>query len=153
LVAAVIVDERRWLAPDAFNELLALCQVLPGPNIVNFSVMFGSRSAGLLGALAALFGLIGPPVILMIAAGILYRRYGELPELRGVLAGLAAAAAGVIIATSVHMAHTMIRPRLRPGHIVAVVTFIAAGILRLPLLWVMAVLVPISIAWAWWERR
>src|SRR5437762_2396383 len=66
---------------------------------------------------------------------------------------VAAAAAGVIIATSAHMAHTMIRPRLRPGHIVAVVTFIAAGILRLPLLWVMAVLVPISIAWAWWERR
>jgi len=148
----VIVDEKRWLAPDVFNELLALCQVLPGPNIVNFSVMFGSRSAGLLGALAALFGLIGPPVILMIAAGILYRRYGDLPELKGVLAGLAAAAAGLIIATSIQMAQAMVRARLRPGHLVAVATFVAAGIFRLPLLWVMAVLVPISIAFAWWER-
>jgi len=149
----VIVDERRWLAPDAFNELLALCQVLPGPNIVNFSVMFGSRSAGLLGALAALFGLIGPPVILMIAAGILYRRYGGLPELKGVLAGLAAAAAGLIIATSVQMAQAMVRPGLKPGHIVAAATFVAAGILRLPLLSVIAVLIPISILCAWWERR
>jgi chromate transporter len=149
----VIVDERGWLAPQAFNELLALCQVLPGPNIVNFSIMFGSRSAGVRGALAAFFGLMGPPVILMLAAGVLYRRYGELPALQGVLAGLAAAAAGLIISTSIQMAHAMVRARLRPGHLVAVATFVAAGIFRLPLLWVMAVLVPISIAFAWWERR
>jgi len=70
----VIVQERGWMSPEEFNEQLALCQVLPGPNIVNFSVMFGSRAAGLAGSLAALFGLLGPPVILMIVAGILYRR-------------------------------------------------------------------------------
>ena len=149
----VIVQERAWMSPEAFNEQLALCQVLPGPNIVNFSIMFGSRTSGVLGSLAAVFGLLGPPVILMILAGILYRRYGELPELRGVLAGLAAAAAGLLIATSVQMIRAMVKSRLKPGHIVAVVTFIAAGVLRLPLLWVMAVVIPVSIAFAWWERR
>jgi chromate transporter len=149
----VIVQERAWMSPDEFNEQLALCQVLPGPNIVNFSIMFGSRAAGVLGALAAVLGLLGPPVVLMILAGILYRRYGDLPELRGVLSGLAAAAAGLLIATSVQMIGTMVRNRLKPGHIVAVVTFLAAGVLRLPLLWVMAVVIPLSIAFAWWERR
>jgi chromate transporter len=149
----VIVQERAWMSPDEFNEQLALCQVLPGPNIVNFSIMFGSRAAGVLGSLAAVLGLLGPPVILMILAGILYSRYGELPELRGALSGLAAAAAGLLIATSVQMIGVLVRNRLKPGHIVAVVTFIAAGVLRLPLLWVMAVVIPISIAFAWWERR
>jgi chromate transporter len=149
----VIVQERGWMSPEEFNEQLALCQVLPGPNIVNFSVMFGSRAAGLAGSLAALFGLLGPPVILMILAGILYRRYGELAELRGVLSGLAAAAAGLLIATSLQMIRPMVKDRLTAGHIVAVVTFAAAGVLRLPLLWVMAVVIPISIAFAWWERR
>ncbi len=133
----VIVQERGWMSPEEFNEQLALCQVLPGPNIVNFSVMFGSRAAGLPGSLAALFGLLGPPVILMILAGILYRRYGELP----------------VIATSLQMIRAMVKNRLTAGHIVAVVTFGAAGILRMPLLWVMAVVIPISIAFAWWERR
>jgi chromate transporter len=142
----VIVQERGWMSPEEFNEQLALCQVLPGPNIVNFSVMFGSRAAGLPGSLAALFGLLGPPVILMILAGILYRRYG-------VLSGLAAAAAGLLIATSLQMIRAMVKNRLTAGHIVAVVTFGAAGILRMPLLWVMAVVIPISIAFAWWERR
>ena len=51
------------------------------------------------------------------------------------------------------MIRVMVRSRLKPGHIVAVVTFIAAGVLRLPLLWVMAVVIPISIAFAWWERQ
>jgi chromate transporter len=149
----VIVQERGWMSAEEFNEQLALCQVLPGPNIVNFSVMFGSRTAGVLGALAALFGLIGPPMILMIVAGILYDRYGDLPALKGVLTGLAAAAAGLLIATSVQMIGSMVKNRLRPGHIVAVITFIAAGVLRLPLLWVMAAVIPLSVGLAWWERR
>jgi chromate transporter len=149
----VIVQERGWMSAEEFNEQLALCQVLPGPNIVNFSIMFGSRSAGVLGSLAALFGLIGPPVVLMIVAGILYRRYGELAALQGGLAGLAAAAAGLIIATSAQMVRTMVKRGLKPGHIVAVVTFVAAGILRLPLLWVMAAMIPVSIGFAWWEQR
>jgi chromate transporter len=149
----VIVEERAWMSAEEFNEQLALCQVLPGPNIVNFSIMFGSRAAGVLGSLAAFLGLIGPPMVLMIAAGILYARYGDLPALKGVLAGLAAAAAGLLIATSVQMVGTMIKNRLRPGHIVAVVTFVAAGVLRLPLLWVMAAVIPVSVGLAWWERR
>src|SRR5262249_49709199 len=48
----IIVQERGWLTPEEFNEQLALCQVLPGGNILNFSIMYGSRCAGLPGALA-----------------------------------------------------------------------------------------------------
>ena len=148
----VLVQERGWLTPQEFNEVLALCQVLPGPNIVNVSVVLGARWAGLAGACAALSGLVGPPMVLMIGAGILYRRYGEMPELRGMLAGLAAAAAGQIAATAVQMAEPMAKSRFGPGQLVAVATFIGAGALRLPLLSVMAVMIPISIACAWWER-
>jgi chromate transporter len=149
----IIVQERGWLTPEEFNEQLALCQVLPGGNILNFSVMFGCRCAGVFGSLAALLGLIGPPMVLMIVAGVLYRHYGELPVLRGVFASLAAAAAGLLIATSLQMIAATVKHRLRPGHLVAAVTFVAAGVLRLPLLWVMAALIPVSVGLAWWERR
>jgi len=47
----IIVQERGWLTPEEFNEQLALCQVLPGGNILNFSIMYGSRCAGVPGAL------------------------------------------------------------------------------------------------------
>lgn len=149
----VIVQKRKWLTAEEFNEQLALCQILPGGNILNFAVMYGCRCAGALGSLAALVGLLGPPVILMIVAGALYRRYGDWPALHGVFAGLAAAAAGILISASVQMGIASIRGRLRPGHLVALATFVAAGVLRLPLLGVIAVMAPISIALAWWERR
>jgi chromate transporter len=149
----VIVQDRGWLSAEDFNEQLALCQVLPGGNIVNFAIMFGCRSAGALGSVAALLGLVGPPMALMILAGMLYRRYGALPELRGVFAGLGAAAAGLIIATAVQMLRATIKDRLRPGHAVMAVTFVAVGVLRLPLIWVIAALIPVSVAFSWWERR
>lgn len=148
----IIVQERGWLTAEEFNEQLALCQVLPGGNILNFSVMYGSRCAGLPGALAALLGLIGPPMVLMIVAGILYRHYGALPALRGMFASLAAAAAGLLMATATQMVRATIKDRLRPAHLVTLATFVAAGVLRWPLLLVMAVLMPVSVGLAWWRR-
>jgi chromate transporter len=148
----ILVQERGWLTPQEFNEVLALCQVLPGPNIVNVSVVLGARWAGLAGALAALFGLVGLPMVLMICAGELYRRYGGMPELRGLLGAIAAAAAGQIAATAVQIAEPMAKGRFRPSQLVAVVTFIVAGVLRLPLIWVMAATLPVAIGCAWWER-
>ena len=149
----VIVQKRGWLSPEEFNEQFALCQVLPGGNILNFAVMYGCRCAGALGSLAAVLGLVGPPLILMVIAGILYRRYGGLPLLHGVFASVAAAAAGLLIATAMRMVAASVKARVRPGHIIAAATFVAAGVLRLPLIWVMAVAAPVGVAIAWWERR
>ena len=149
----IIVQERGWLSPEEFNEQFALCQVLPGGNILNFAVMYGCRCAGVVGSLAAVLGLLGPPTALMIGAGMLYRRFGDLPALHGVFASLAAAAAGLLLATAAQMVGASIKARLRPTHTVAAATFVAVGVLRWPLLWAMAVAVPVGVALAWWERR
>src|SRR5215468_10759240 len=146
----MLVENKRWMTAREFNNLLALCQFLPGPNIVNFSAVFGVRVRGVPGALACLIGLLGPSVVLMIAAGTLYRRFGALPELHGVLSGLAAAAAGMIIATAVKLAEPLVRFRLGPEHAVALATFAAIGVLRLSLPLVLLVMVPASIGFAWW---
>jgi chromate transporter len=129
--------------------VLALCQFLPGPNIVNLCAVWGRRAGGLPAILASLIGLLGPSVALMVIAGTLYRTYGSLPELRGVLAGLAAGAAGLILSTAVAMAEPLVRRRPGAAHVVAVVTFIAVGILRLNLPLVLIVLGPLSVALAW----
>src|SRR6202163_5029231 len=71
----MMVEERRWLTPEQFNEAYALCSFLPGPNIVNFSVIFGSRIRGPLGGLTALIGLLGPPMVLITIMGALYAHY------------------------------------------------------------------------------
>jgi len=145
----MLVQNKGWMTAHEFNDLLALCQFLPGPNIVNLCAVFGARMRGIPGALACLVGLLGPSVVLMIAAGAAYRRFGALPEMHGVLSGLAAAAAGAIIAAAVKMAEPLVRVRLGPEHAVALATFVAVGVLRLSLPLVLLVIVPASIGFAW----
>src|ERR1700723_4399687 len=76
-----IVDEHRWMTADEFNETFALCHFLPGPNIVNLSVVFGARFRGLAGGIAAFAGLVGPPVVIVTSLGVLYGRFGQVDAL------------------------------------------------------------------------
>lgn len=146
-----IVEQRKWMTAEEFNEAFSLAQFLPGPNIVNLSVVFGSRIRGVPGAVAAFAGLMGPPLLIVVALGILYARYGDLPWLQRILAGIAAAAAGLIIATVAKMAQPLFA-RFGFAPFVAVAAFVAIGIFRLPLPWVLAFLVPVSVALAWSRR-
>src|ERR1700727_2521922 len=145
----MMVEERRWLTPEQFNEAYALCSFLPGPNIVNFSVIFGSRVRGPLGALTARVGLLGPPMVLIVIIGALYSHYGDLPALRRALIGVTAAAAGLIMSTVAKMALPLFRNRAVSGPVIALATFGAIGIAQWPLPFVLAVVLPISLALAW----
>jgi chromate transporter len=149
----MLVEVRGWMSPDEFNEAYALCQFLPGPNIVNLSVVFGSRIRGISGALMALLGLMGPPIVIVMALAFLYAHFGDLEMVRRALLGVAAAAAGLVLATAAKMAEPLARSGSMVALAVAAATFIAIGVLRGPLLWVLAVLLPASIALAWWARR
>jgi chromate transporter len=149
----MMVDERKWMTAEEFNEAYALCNFLPGPNIVNFSVVFGRQVGGTLGALVALLGLLGPPFLLVTLLGLLYAYYGDIAALQRVLAGVAAAAAGLTISTGVKMAGPLFRQRPGLAHVVAIAAFLAVGILRWPIYWVLGVLIPCGIALAWWMRR
>src|SRR3981189_2167223 len=71
-----IVEQHKWMTADEFNETFALCHFLPGPNIVNLSMVFGSRFRGLAGGIAAFAGLLLAPMALMTILGALYARYG-----------------------------------------------------------------------------
>ena len=139
----MIVEQRRWLTPPEFNDLLALCQFLPGPNVVNLSVALGARFQGARGALAALFGLLAAPVAIVTVLGALYGRYASQPAVHGAFTGLAAAASGLVVANAAKIAWP-IRGELRPV-LVAAAAFAALAVLRLPLLPTLVVLVPLSV--------
>jgi chromate transporter len=148
----MFVEKKRWMTAEEFNEAYALCQFLPGPNIVNLTAVFGSRMRGWSGALAAWSGFLLVPFGVMVIAGMLYQRYGDVAAVRGALAGIAPAAAGLIIATALKMAEPMFRS-FAPAPFVVLATAVAIGLMRWPLLLVLIVLVPTSIALAWWVRR
>ena len=139
------------MTAEEFNEAFALSQFLPGPNVVNLSVVFGSRLRGASGAVVALPDSWSAGRS-SSCSGMLYARYGDLDAVRRVLTGIASAAAGLIIATVAKMAEPLFRS-IAPAPFLLVATFVAIGLLRWPLFAVLAVLVPVSIAIAWWWVR
>ena len=139
----MIVEERRWLDDGGFTDLVSLCQLLPGPNIVNLSVALGGRLRGVPGALAALGGLLLPSLVIVLGLGALYRRYGRLPELDLMFRNLGAAAAGLVVATGCKMARPHGRRIL--SLIVAGAAFVAVAVFGWRLIVVVACLVPVSL--------
>lgn len=148
----MFVEDKRWMTADEFNEAYAFCQFLPGPNIVNLTAIFGSRLHGVTGALVCWAGFLALPFFVMVMIGLLYDRFGDVDALRRILGGLAAAAAGLLIATVLKMAVPLCR-RFGPAPFIMGLTAIAIGIMHWPLLWVMIVLVPVSIAATVWVQR
>src|ERR1700686_996704 len=128
----MMVEERKWLTPEQFNETYALCAFLPGGNIINFAVIFGLRIRGAAGSAVAVAGLMGPPVLLVLFVGAIYAHYGDVPALRRMLTGVASAAAGLLMATVAKMAGPLFRNRAVAGPLSALATFGSIGIMHWP---------------------
>lgn len=149
----LLVERRQWLSDRQFADDLALAQFLPGPNIVNLSILIGSRFRGPLGAIVCALGLIALPVAMMIVCGAFYARFSDVSWLRGILAGLGAAAAGLLISLAAKLAAPLLRERRIPSLFFALIVFVAVALLRLPLYWVVVLLAPLSVAVFWWTRK
>ncbi len=150
-----LVERRRWLTKQQFVEMLALSQVLPGPNIVNLALMFGDGHFGLRGAFAAMAGLLVVPMIIVLALTALYGQFADVPVVSGALRGMAAVAAGLVISTALKLSTTLHNnPMGRPlGLIFAGLTVAAIAWLRWPLVWVVAGGGAVCVAMAWRRLR
>jgi chromate transporter len=147
----MLVEEQHWLTPAEFTEVLSLCQFLPGPNVGNLSIVVGARFRGVRGALAAFSGLMLLPMLIALTLGAIYARLAHTPAVDGMFRALAGAGAGLVIATGLRMAAPL---RTRPGALgVLALAFVTVALLRWPLLVVLGVLAPLSLAVTRWVDR
>ena len=146
----MMVERRGWLSEQEFTEVLSLAQFLPGPNIVNVAIIIGRRFRGALGAIAAASGLLLMPLVVVLLLATVYARFAQIDAVRGAAAGVSAAASGLLLAMGFRMAKGITRSRWQVG--VAAIAFVAIGLARLPLLWVLAALVPVAVGIAWRRR-
>lgn len=147
----IIVEERGWLTEQEYISILAVGQVLPGPNTVNAAVMIGDRFQGPVGACLSLLALMVMPLSILIVLASLYAHFGSLPDVRAALQGSAAAAAGLVIGTAAKMAIN-----LRPGavsNLFSLFAFLAVVWLQVSLISLLVVLVPLSMMAAAWSNR
>jgi chromate transporter len=152
-----LVERRRWLTREQFVETLSVGQVLPGPNVVNMALMVGDRFLGWRGALAALAGIVTVPLVIVLTLAALATRFADAPAVTGALHGMAAVAAGLILAMAVKLAPTL---RSNPLPLAlcagaALATWACVGLLRVPMAYVVLGLggAMVAFAWHWLGRR
>lgn len=135
VVQRELVEKKRWLTREQFVEEWAVAQIMPGPNVVNLSLMIGSRYFGLRGALAALAGMLTVPLVVVLLLALVYAQFETQPGVAGALRGMGAVAAGLIAATGFKLFGALQKNILGLPICIAlgVLCFVAIALLRWPL--------------------
>lgn len=151
----VVCEQKRWLTREQFVEMLAVAQVLPGPNVCNLALMIGDRFFGWRGAFAALAGMIAVPLVIVLMLTALYVQYAMNPAVSGALRGMGAVSAGLIFGTGIKLVGALgtnpMRAPVCGGFLVA--AFAAVALLRWPLVWVILALGVAACGYAWLRLR
>jgi chromate transporter len=150
-----LVERKRWLTREEFIEDWAVAQIMPGPNVVNLSMMIGSRYFGLPGALTALAGMLTFPLVVVLCMALAYSHFADNPQVAGALRGMGAVAAGLIIATGIKLISALNRhPLGKPACLLlAALCFGAVALLQWPLLYVLAGLGLLTCVLTWRKIR
>lgn len=144
----MIVERKGWLTDREFAERLGLGQVLPGPNAMNTAIIIGHGFAGVSGAAAAVAGLFGGPLLILAGLSMLYDAYGAHPWVRGALAGIASAAAGMMLGTAFKLVRGA---RLSWAMLAIGVAALCLALAQVPLPWIILGLGPLGVLAAWRE--
>lgn len=151
LAHRLIVEDQKWLTSEKFTDLLGVCQILPGGNIVNMAVAIGYEFAGPKGAMSAVFGLMLAPTIIVISLYQLYANFQNIPLVQHIIQGLAAAAAGLLFATGFKMLKPLMKSKLT--YFTIVLTIIFMLLIKLPLVLTLLILVAINMLVLTFKQR
>jgi chromate transporter len=103
MIRQELVVEEKWVTPEHFNRVLALYQVLPGPEATELSVYFGMLSRGRIGGVLAGLGFVLPGFVLMFLLSWLYWRYGlQTTGTLAVVFAIVQAAVAALIFRAIH---------------------------------------------------
>lgn len=146
-----VVERRGWLRPPDMLSGVALAQVLPGVNVTNLSIYVGQRMRGVFGAVTALVAVLTVPFFAIIALASVYSTIDAIPWAHNFMTGIAASAVGLVLSVTLKSIRTTIRG-IAPFAVLAAI-FVAVGVLRWPMVPVVAGIAPVSVAIAWWTGR
>lgn len=151
VVQRELVEEKKWLTAEEFLEDWAVAQILPGPNVVNLSLMIGDRYFGVRGALAALSGMLAFPLLIVLVLAALFSDVSDSPQVAGALRGMSAVASGLIAGAGLKLVAALKQNTMGSlvCHAFAAITFVAIALFRVPLVWVLLGIGALACAWAY----
>lgn len=153
VVQRELVDRRRWLTREQFVEDWAMAQLMPGPNVVNLSMMIGDRHFGPRGALAALAGMLTAPLVVVLVVAVLWGQVAHWPLAQDALRGMGAVSAGLVMGAGLRLMGALRTNPMGPAAcgLLALASFVLVAWLRWPLTVVLPLLGVLACGWAWWR--
>lgn len=153
VVQRELVDRRQWLTREQFVEDWALAQLMPGPNVVNLSMMIGDRYFGPRGALAALVGMLAAPLAVVLLVAVLWAQVAAHPVAQSALRGMGAVSAGLVMGAGLRLMGALRTNPMGPVAcaLFALTSFVLVAWLRWPLTAVLPLLGLLACGWAWWR--
>ena len=143
----VIVNDRRWMDDREYAALFGFGQILPGANVTNMSVILGMRHGGILGVAAATGGLLAVPLAIIVVLATAYTQVASYPEVSHAIAAMASVSGGLLIGTGLRSARKAKFNKI--GIAFAGLAFAAVVLLHVPMVWVLATLLPLSVLAMW----
>jgi chromate transporter len=135
VVQREMVEKKRWMTNAQFVEDWAVAQIMPGPNVINLSLMIGGRYFGLPGALAGLAGMLAAPMVVVLLVAVAFGGVSDQVWAQGALRGMGAVSAGLIAAVGLKLMSALrSNPMGMPVCMaLATASFVGVGVLRWPL--------------------
>lgn len=151
VVQREMVEKKRWMTNEQFVEDWAVAQIMPGPNVINLSLMIGGRYFGLPGALAGLAGMLAAPMVVVLLVAVAFGGVSEQTWAQGALRGMGAVSAGLIAAVGLKLMSALrSNPMGMPVCVVlATASFVGVGVLRWPLAYVLSATGLVASSWAY----
>jgi len=151
VVQRELVEKKRWMTREQFVEDWAVAQIMPGPNVVNLSLMIGGRYFGLAGALVGVAGMLAAPMVVVLLLAMAFGGVSQEAWAQGALRGMGAVSAGLIAAVGLKLISALRgTPMGMPVCIaLAAASFVGVGLLRWPLAYVLLGTGLLGCGWAY----
>lgn len=139
VVQRELVEKKGWLTKEEFVEEWSVAQIMPGPNVINLSIVLGARYFGLRGAMVALAGMLTFPLLVVLLLALAYAQFADNAHVAGALRGMGAVAAGLVTATGIKLASALQKNvlGLPVASVIGIIAFACIAWLKLPLAWVL----------------
>lgn len=98
-----LVERRKWITEEEYNEGMALAQLSPGPLAAQLGIYLGYIHYGIRGATLTILAFIAPSFFMVLLLGIAYKLFGGLPWMQAIFYGISSAVVGIILASAIKL--------------------------------------------------
>ena len=129
LLQNTLIEEKKWFTREEFVDIVAVCQSLPGVVAVNMATYVGYKKKGLIGSIVSTFGVIIPSFVLILIIARFISSVGDSRIAMGAMAGLRAAALGMVVVAMIQLAPAAVKSRWAAG--AAALAFALIGVFNI----------------------